>query len=649
MKYRWTTLTAATLVSLSCHGEVEDKKTTTRAVDLSKPHIVIEPEVTRAVGGVSEVDRERYFSVCDPGTGFDKRMSGEGVYDELVNELGVTFGRQLGPVKWTASQLPEDPERPGYADVSSLKDRKLPKPGEAFYEAYKPNLDVAAHGNHNAYPEYMGKYELEGANYHGDPEWIPENIDAAAELAAAVFQYNYTDFDRPKYFEPLNEPHWMYFSDEHMAAWHLAVKEKIQQTMPEVEVGGMCQSVSYFFRDNYQNFNGMKNFYDNTEGKMDFYSFHSYDYFKWEDDDFRGRVQSGSPLEGSLDLLQNYIVLEGGDEVDVVISEHGGYVNVQPKGMYDGEALAAEIAAKHFPEETWENELKKRSIIGFAHVSSIIANTLTFIDHPHTVVKSVPFLLPNTWNWDEKYYAGLYVPENYTDKTKWVPTTMLDFYKLFRDVDGRRVKVTSNEPDLQTRAFVDGSKLFLVVNNQSWRPESVDLYGIEADTVKVRRFGRNKDYTAYYTEDEISTPETLKVAGRESMVVIAEYDEPILETAAVNEVVCYADKTRQPLKDATFNITVPVDEEIDYAVLRVAMTRPSGMSHEPTIIFNGKVLEVPLEDAADRFDKGEYGTTKFIQLDPADLLAENTVTVGFSDSGEGAVGAAVIRAGVKTK
>lgn len=72
----------------------------------------------------------------------------------------------------------------------------------------------------------------------------------------SVLKYKYTDFDRPKYFEPLNEPQWKFFVDEHMADWHLAVQEKVHALMPEVQVGGMCQSVSCFYRDNDQNFNG---------------------------------------------------------------------------------------------------------------------------------------------------------------------------------------------------------------------------------------------------------------------------------------------------------------------------------------------------------------------------------------------------------
>ena len=205
--------------------------------------IWIQPHVTRSIGGVSEVDRSRYFSVSDSGTNFDKRMPDE-IYDYLVNDLGITFGRQLGPVQWLAAKLPEDPNRPGYADVSSLEKQKIAQPGAKFFEDFGPNLGVAAHGNHNAYPAYMGKYQLEGANYHGDPEWVPENIDAAVELATAVFKYNYNDFDRPEFYEPLNEPHWLYFKDEHFVEWHLAVQKRFHEELPDVKVGGMCQSVS---------------------------------------------------------------------------------------------------------------------------------------------------------------------------------------------------------------------------------------------------------------------------------------------------------------------------------------------------------------------------------------------------------------------
>ncbi len=615
-------------------------------VDWNKSQIVIDAETTREVGGVSEMDRKRYFALGDDGVGFEKRMPEE-IYDYLINDLGAAFGRGLGPVQWTAKTLKEDPKNPGYTDVSPLKDKKLPEPSAQFQKDLGKNLDVASHGNHNAYPVYMGQHFNEDSSYGGKPEWIPKNIDAAAKLAAAIMKYNYNDFNRPRFFEPLNEPHWRFFPDPQLAAWHMAVKKEVQKETPDVLVGGMCQSVSYFYRDNYQNFNGFKGFLKNTNCELDFYSFHSYDYFDWKDGDFRGRVQSGLALEGSLDLFQNYTMNTFGKEVDIVVSEHGGYVNAEPKGAYDGEKVAAEIAAKYFPEDTWENELKKRSVISFVHLSSIIANTMAFMDHPHTVQKSVPFLLPNTWGWDPKYYAGLFVPENYDKKSgKWVESPMLAFYKLFKDVDGRRVKVLSNDPDLQTRAFVDGSKMFLAVNNQSWRPETVSLNGIDAKKVTIRRLGRNADFTQYFTEETISTPSELVLNGREAVVVIADNGKEIKEKATVNELNCYGDKTMVPVKDAQFKINVPVDQKIEYASLRVGLGRKSDLGHDVVITLNGQKLNVPMEDCADRLNEGEYGTTKMVMLNPADLKAENEVTVSFPDGQPGFVGSAVIRVAV---
>lgn len=97
-----------------------------REINRDAPHIVVEP-TTPAIGGVCEVERNRFFAVRDQCAGFDKRMPNE-IYDYLVNDLGIAFGRSVGSVKYTASTLPEDPNRPGCADTSSLKASKIGGP-----------------------------------------------------------------------------------------------------------------------------------------------------------------------------------------------------------------------------------------------------------------------------------------------------------------------------------------------------------------------------------------------------------------------------------------------------------------------------------------------------------------------------------------
>ncbi len=610
--------------------------------------ISVEPETTRQIGGVSKLDRKTYFSVSDHGADFDRRVT-KNIYDYLVDDLGITFGRAFGPVKYMASNLPEDPRRPGYADLSSLRNKNIQISDGEFYKDFGPNLDVVAHGSPNEFPEYMGKYFRGKSEASSNKQWLPRNIDASAELAAAVLKYNYSEFDRPKYYEPINEPYWEFYSDPHLSDWHMKMREMIKDQTSDVEVGGPCLGVSYFFRNNYNSFNGLKSFIDFTDGEMDFYSFHSYDYHKFENGKFNSRIQSGLPLEGSLDLLQNYVIRRTGKEVKVVVSEHGGFMISPESNDYIGDEFANAIVEEKYPDVSgWEKELKKRSVISFLNVNSIIGNTLTFMEHPHTVAKCVPFFFPHTWNWDPKFYASMYVPKNYTDQTQWVPTNMLDFYKLFRGVNGRRVKVSCDDPDLQARAFVDGSKLYFIVNNLSESSESIAINGIKSDKVSIRRFSRLESFEADYSELEIDTPKTLELKGLDTVVLVSDFGAPIQETKLVDEVNFYADKMMLPLNNATFSVKVPVDEKpIDYATIRIGLTRKSDKERTPTVNVNGHLFAPQLEDCAERLSDNEYGTTKFIQIDPKILKENNEIEVRFPDGEEGVVGSVVIRVGFK--
>lgn len=613
--------------------------------------IVVEPETTRAIQGITDVERERYFNVCDPGTGFENQVKDDAMYDYLVKELGISFGRRLGVVKHPAQTLSEDPNRPGYPDISRLRNKKAVEPSERMRKDFGANLNVAAHGHHNAFPEYMGRFETsESVQDPKHSQYLPKNLDAAAYLSAAVLRFGFNDFDRPQYYEPVNEPHWSFPKTQHLADWHLKTMEFVHRATPGVKVGGPCLPVCYFYRNEYNAFDGLTEFIERTDAKMDFYSFHTYDYLRWREGDFKGRIQSGLALEGTLDLVQNYTVNTFGKEVDVVVSEQGGYIGSDPKGEYDGELVAGEIMAEHYPDAdpaSWDYEMKKRSIVNFGHVSSIVANTLAFIEHPHCVQKTVPFLLPNTWAWGPKYYAQLYVAHDYEDKTRWVETDLMMYFKYFRGLGGRRVKALCKDPDLQVRAFVDKNKLFLAINNQSFESETVDLSGISTENVEVRRLGRNTDFTAFYSEDTIPTPETLTLAGRESVMIVAEADEPIQQKRVVNELVCYGDKVVQPMQDAVFSVRIPQDEPIDYAQLRIGVTRSPDALKTPVVRFNGIVLDVPMEDCAERFVDREYAMTKLLPLDPTLIKAANTVSVSFADGSDGAVGSVVIRAAVK--
>ncbi len=495
-------------------------------VDSNAVLISVSPTVNRVIEGVGELNRNIYFALSDHGTDFRQRCRLDERYNYL-KEHQITFGRRLGPVesvvKWTKA-VKEDPARPGHADLALLKSelqKGVKAPDQQMVDDFG-KLQVAAHGNHNAFPEFMGQYTTEESQKGGHPEHIPVNADAAAELAAYVMAYGYNDFDRPAYYEPLNEPHWSFFGDPKLHDWHLKTMEKVHELAPGVKVGGPCQSVSYMYAHDYGTFRGWCKFLDGTEGKMDFYSFHCYDYFGEVNGDFGGRITSGLPLEGVLDMVPNYMMNHYGKTYDIIISEHGGYE--LKEGLFTDK-----IAKEKIPGEGFEWEMKKRSVADYNAVTTFIANTLGFMNHPHVVKKAVPFILLESMAWDPRYYATLYAPNNFEDQNDWVMGKLIYFYKFFRDFKGRYVKIQNPNSDIQALALVDGSKLFVVLNNLSKEeyPLAFDLEN--APFMGIRRFGRNADFTPYLDEQPVKSLSGLKLKGRESMMLMLDYTKTLHE------------------------------------------------------------------------------------------------------------------------
>ncbi len=613
----------------------------TVAVAAPAVRVDLDPFTRRSIGGVSELRRETYFGLCDPGTAFDRRTRTPERYDTLIRENGVTFGRRLGIVHYLASSVREDPERPGFADLADLREklrRRVTEPGERFRRDVGGRLEVAAHENHNAFPAFVGTYVTPAAGRESKPDRLPGNIAAAAELTAAVLRDGFTDFDRPRFFEPINEPHWSYWKDPYLAEWHLATRDAVRREAPGVLVGGPCLSVAYFYRNQYAAFDGLRQFIDRTGGGLDFYSFHCYDFLRERNGEFGGRITSGLPLESVLDLVQSYTVRQLGREVGLVVSEHGGY---------GAPELVERLAREHFPGEGFAWEMRKRSIDDFNLVSSVIANTLVFMDHPHTVWKAVPFILLEATAWDPTYYAVLYVPRDYAPKGEWLPTKKILFHRLFREVRGHRVAASCPDPDIQVRALADEHTLFTILHNLSAVPKTVELAGPAPAASTIRRFGRNADATPYFSEGPFEGSGRWELRPREAVVIIATYPQALVPGRTVDETTVYSRRLAEavPPGGAEFPVVVNEPGRVRVASLRIGISRPADAGREITVTFNGRRLTVPEEASAPRWVDAEYATCKLIPLDPAELRETNTVGVTFADGRSGAVGAVALRVG----
>ena len=613
--------------------------------------IQVDPLTTRCIDGISELDRKKYFNLADHGVKFGQRVPNDEVFNRVTKKLNVTFGRSLGPVRSATGKgksIKQDPSRPQFIDVESFKsvlDAKREKPNSKMRRIYGKNLGIASHGGKESYPEFMGRYFSDAAKKDSHAHSLPNNVEAAAELAAMVFKHSFNDLERPEFFEPINEPHWSYFNDPKLSDWHLAIQKAFQENEIPTQVGGMCMSVCYMYNQNYRSWNGFKNFLDRTNGELDFYSFHVYDYLDFEDGDFVGRVQSGLPLEGVFDLVANYSNNQFGKAVPIVVSEHGGYVS-ENKGMHPDE-ITDMIAREHFPGEGFDWEMEKRSILDFNLVSSILTNTLNFIEHPHLVQKAVPFILLDSMGWDPKYYATLYTPYDFKDRKNWVPTRNSDFFEFCKSIKGRRVKMYSSDPDVQLRAFVDGRHLHLVLNNLSDQPEPLNFVVPKAKKYFIKKLGRGKDFRPYLNETEVDSLEGLDIQGREAILISAEYPARIPQKRTINEIPYYADAVIKEPKGrgaVPFNIEVDDLNEIDYVMLRVGFRRPPGSDWNVTVRFNGKELNMPVEDCAGRLENSsDFATTRIAYVNPKLLKQKNRVTIKFPDGKGGTVGSVVLR------
>jgi hypothetical protein len=291
--------------------------------------------------------------------------------------------------------------------------------------------------------------------------------------------------------------------------------------------------------------------------------------------------------------------------------------------------------------------MKARSIHDYLQMNSMIANTLVFMDHPHILKKAVPFVLLESAGWDPRYYATLYSPNEFDPRSKdWAPSALHLFYRLFRDLQGRRVVAHCPDPDILLRAFVDGRNVFVVAHNLAEKPEALTISAPPPQSTILRRFGCGDDLTPFLVEERPEDLSRVAIGARETIVIRADYGRSIDLERTIEETAHYGDAVTIAVEDeAIVRVAVPEPANVQYATLRVGYNRPHASGRRLRAVLNGEELTVPVEDSAARYDheKHGYSTTKLIPVDPSLLKSVNTIAISFSDGGRGMIGAVVLR------
>lgn len=167
--------------------------------------VTVSPTTNVSINGHLDLDRTKYFNLSSAADQIS-RIKDTAIEDYLFKNLGATMGRQLSMVKserdWS-NAVREDANRPGYLDIDYYISRK--NPNDAGLDAYKTlwgdRQGLATHDSHDAYPDFMEQWGVD------ESDKFPVNTDASAEMVAYMLKHRYTDFQRPTYFELVNEPH----------------------------------------------------------------------------------------------------------------------------------------------------------------------------------------------------------------------------------------------------------------------------------------------------------------------------------------------------------------------------------------------------------------------------------------------------------
>lgn len=598
--------------------------------------LILDVTTRRSIGGISELNRLKYFNLCDDGLNFYDHVPSRDAGDALLDELNISFGRMIGLTGRIARSVTEDPDRPGYADTKSIKEQatRLKNSMSDAIRAKVPQLDVIEHGRRLSWPRFMMKEgELEQVD-------LPVNQEAAAEFIALCFKACFADWNRPRYLEFVNEYPFPDATDEQMDAFcemHNAMAKAVHRILPDTLVGGPCYWYGNFHENGFKDWDyTMKRYMDIAHGDTDFYSFHNYDF----SNNGKRNISSGTRTEAILDLVENYSLNSHGHIKPFASSECGAtgvdhwwyFTGNQNLIEVDGSKVVEGVKVISFAELTWQ------------HIRALNSQMMGYMNRPDRILKIVPFTLADVAGWTTKAHWTLFARENFDREGRLLPTDHFKFYEFWKDVKGSRVSLQSNNPDIQVQAFVDHETIYICLNNLSELPGTLNLQTVLDTHNRINKLTKRSvffDGVGAVLQDRSIRPEQLEsfpIKGDESIILTMVLNDAPIQSRTISESFHYGDRTVVPItgKTETFNIKIPTTQ-VAHAQLRIGISRDIHASVVPAVTFNGKELAVHLEQSYDKqvtnAQKDSGWGIRVIPIAPSLLRKKNIVNVGFPDEG----------------
>ncbi|MGC6424721.1 MAG: hypothetical protein ACON4O_07020 [Lentimonas sp.] len=578
---------------------------------IMKVAVNVDATAYRSIHGISEIQRDRYFRYyASPNmdrAGKEPYFAGKGFLPgRQIEKLGPLLEDRYG-ASGRLDHLVEDPNRPGYADLSFFERNK------GFFwrfEGVDPDLTFSMCFDN--WPSFM-EPEVEGiANNAG----TPDNYDAATELAVEYLRAQIRDSGRTaNWWEVKNESdiqmEWMWHGQKGYDSWamladfHNTMAEGIRAEFPDIKVGGPASAWIQPHEGNFDVWRNHQRFMDLTKGKLDFYSHHFYEIAsnntyaeQWNK---RNSYAQGI-LECTLDMIKAHMV-KTDNEVPMLITEYGT-LNA-PNGD-----------------------------IGFwIHVKNVNNLMLNLLDRPQDFEMTVPFIL-TFMHWDPHATESFIHMNEDGEFYKTKNTYLLDLWEGFQ---GKRLSSSENHRKIYSFAVLDGDLLRVVLNNRSDQRAVIDLKtalptGVELVSAQ-RRMPVFEKGEMLFIKEEIRDLSAIDIGVEVTQILELKLSKTPDLSRTVNETSWYAPDTAVMVNKATKSNVQIERTELDKirlnARVRVGVQRDGGFDQKLTISLNGETaqpIDLSYSKGAQRFF--DYFEAEF---DPKLLNHNNTIEVSFDE------------------
>ncbi len=559
--------------------------------------VTIDQSVQRYLGEVSDLDRARYFTIHSNATS-DAEMN------TFYADYNVSRGRGFwGPYSYAKNQTGTVGSYPAYrSGTNGIRNVSR------FISTEHPNNVI--------------RYDLD--------------MEAAANWAVEYWKDFVDDAGRPEFFELMNEP--FVHSDDavfaaqqpdanlmriRMADWFNEIGEKIhaEPDLAKMKIIGYASAWPSMELWDFGHWNGrMKMFMDRAGANMDAFSTHLYDGINVTGQD---TYRSGSNSEAILDLIEAYSHIKFGFVKDHAISEYGGIASGYGPNYSDIESAQTVKSFNNILFNLLEREDKMVISIPFATAKALWHLTAANNYQPYGAVLLRPTNLgePN--------------PEG------WVYTPKIYFYDLWKEFQGKRVAVNSDHPDIQVQAFVNGTKMYVALNNLDTSSQTVNLNF--ADVFSGFQNVRIKTLKVYDNAEPVFTntlstnaPSSITLIGGETVTLEYTFSNTITFDDAIRSTKYYASTYLQPIISGSaivfsFN---GVATGTGKATLRMSLGRKHNVSKAPVVNVNGTYVTVPNNwKGYDQANRSDFFGTIEIPVPMNLIQANNTVSVTFPDTG----------------